>query len=195
MEQRPNLNKDMDSLTFQNYYYLKEELVHFCRENNLSSSGNKKELLERISLFLDRKEIKEVSIKKRTGIPPEEICESMCIEENFVCTQRHRAFFKKMIGRNFSFNVVFQQWLKENAGKTYKEAILAYHEIQMEKKKGKSKIEPQFEYNAYIRDFFQFNKGRSLQEAIVCWKYKKSLPGHNRYESSDLVALKSSNKK
>lgn len=30
---------------------------------------------------------------------------------------------------------------------------------------------------------------RSLDEAITCWKYKKSLQGHNRYEKSDLVVL------
>lgn len=47
----------------------------------------------------------------------------------------------------------------------------------------------QFEYNTYIRDFFEDNQGRSLEEAITCWKYKKSLQGHNRYEQSDLVAL------
>ena len=38
-------------------------------------------------------------------------------------------------------------------------------------------------------DFFEANKGRSLDDAIKCWKYKKSMPGHNRYEDSDLSAL------
>ena len=58
-----------------------------------------------------------------------------------------------------------------------------------EKKKGKTTIDKQFEYNTYIRDFFEDNQGRDLEEAITCWKYKKSLQGHNRYEKSDLVAL------
>ncbi len=47
----------------------------------------------------------------------------------------------------------------------------------------------QFEYNTYIRDFFADNQGKSLKDAIKCWKYKKSLQGHNRYEPSDLIAL------
>ena len=55
--------------------------------------------------------------------------------------------------------------------------------------KGKTTIDKQFEYNTYIRDFFEDNQGRDLEEAIICWKYKKSLQGHNRYEKSDLVAL------
>lgn len=71
----------------------------------------------------------------------------------------------------------------------YGDAINAYYQILEEKKKGKTTIGKQFEYNTYIRDFFEDNQGRSLDEAITCWKYKKSLQGHNRYEKSDLVAL------
>ena len=97
--------------------------------------------------------------------------------------------FKKSIGNSFSFNVAFQKWLKNNAGKSYKEAISAYYQILEDKKKGKTKIDSQFEYNTYIRDFYYDNQGKSLKEAINCWKYKKSLQGHNRYEKSDLVAL------
>lgn len=33
------------------------------------------------------------------------------------------------------------------------------------------------------------NTRRSLNDAIKCWKYKKSLPGHNHYERSDLTIL------
>ena len=53
----------------------------------------------------------------------------------------------------------------------------------------KSTIDKQFEYNTYIRDFFDDNPGRTLDDAIRCWKYKKSLKGHNRYEREDLGAL------
>ena len=57
-------------------------------------------------------------------------------------------------------------------------------------KLAKTKIDKQFEYNTYIRDFFEDNKDKNLDAAIACWKYKKSLPGHNRYEKEDLIALK-----
>jgi hypothetical protein len=29
----------------------------------------------------------------------------------------------------------------------------------------------------------------ALDDAIACWKYKKSLPGSNAYERSDLAAI------
>ncbi len=88
------------------------------------------------------------------------------IEPDFVCTEKHRAFFKEHIGSTFTFNVAFQKWLKNNAGKSYREAITAYYQILKEKKKGKTTIDRQFEYNTYIRDFFADNKGKYLEDAI-----------------------------
>ena len=85
--------------------------------------------------------------------------------------------------------MAFQKWLKANAGRTYGEAVEAYRRIQEEKKRDKTAIGRQFEYNAYIRAFFEANPGRQLDEAIRCWRRKKSLPGHNRYEDADLAAL------
>ena len=98
------------------------------------------------------------------------ITEQTIIEPDFVCSEKHRAFFKEKIGNSFSFPVAFQKWLKTNSGKTYAQAIEAY--------------------NTYIRDFFEANPGKTLQQAIACWKYKKALPGHNRYEDADLTAVK-----
>lgn len=83
----------------------------------------------------------------------------------------------------------FQQWLKNNSGKTYQEAVTVYYQILDNKKQHKTKIDKQFEYNTYIRDFFMDNDRASLCDAIKCWRYKKALPGHNRYEKKDLAAI------
>ncbi len=193
MESRPEITTDLDSRTFREYYYLKEELAAFCRANQLPATGGKQELTERIACFLDSGEVRQPAAKRNanhkaavSGITPESL-----IEENFVCTETHRAYFKREIGSGFSFNVQFQQWLKTNAGKTYADAVDAYHRILDEKKKTKRSIGKQFEYNAYIRDFFADNPGKTLEDVITCWKYKKSLKGHHRYERSDLAALDS----
>lgn len=189
MNSRPALDKNLDSKIFRDYYYLKEELVDFCRENGIPVSGGKLEITERIAYFLDTGKIFSAPAERKKATVLSTINEDTKIEANFVCSERHRAFFKKHIGSNFSFNVVFQKWLKNNTGKTYKEAIDAYYQIIEDKKKGKTKIDKQFEYNTYIRDFFAENKGKSLEEAIKCWKYKKQLQGHNRYERTDLIAI------
>ncbi len=46
MNKRPELNKELDGKTFRSFYYLKEELVDFCRDNNLPVSGGKIELTD-----------------------------------------------------------------------------------------------------------------------------------------------------
>ena len=185
--------KEFDSGNFREYYHLKSELMDFCRANGLPVSGGKAELTERIAAFLDTGTIlqpspKQTKSKSKIG---SEITGESIIEADLICSEKHRAFFRNEIGKGFSFNVPFQKWLKSNPGKTYNEAIAAYHEIMAEKKAGKSTIAPQFEYNTYIRDFFADNPGRTLADAVKCWKYKKSMQGHNRYEKTDLVAIDS----
>lgn len=187
--ERPELNKQLDSRTFRDFYYLKEELTEFCRENGLPASGGKEEMTERIAYFLETGEVKKTAAKSRKAVTVGNIDLDTTIESDFVCSEKHRAFFKEHIGNSFSFNVAFQKWLKSNAGKTYKDAVLAYHQILEDKKKTKTTIDKQFEYNTYIRDFFADNKGKILDDAIKCWKYKKQLQGHNRYEKSDLTAI------
>ena len=190
MSERPNLSIKLDSKTFKEYYYLKEELIDFCKKNNLQTTGGKIELTERIAKFLDTGErIVENHNTRRTKIV-DEITLDTIIEDNFVCSEKHRAFYKEQIGKTFSFNVLFQKWLKSNSGKTYKDSIEAYYKILEDKKHNKTTIDKQFEYNTYIRDFFNDNKDKSLEQAIKCWKYKKSLKGHNKYEKTDLIALK-----
>lgn len=191
IDERPDLDLRLSAEIFRQYYYLKEELVDFCRRNNLQATGSKSELSERIAVFLESGKRTRAEHKTRKTQSAGEIKPNNIIEENFVCSEKHRAFFKEQVGKSFSFNVAFQKWLKSNAGKTYADAITAYHQILQEKKsaKGKGEIERQFEYNTYIRDFFAANKDKTLEQAIKCWKFKKSQKGHNKYEDSDLAVL------
>lgn len=191
---RPLLQEGLDPDEFLKYYYLKEELTDFCRQIGLQTSGGKIDITERIAHYLRTGE-KMKSTSKRTS--SSKVGDSLyitldtTIESNFKCSERHRAFFKSEIGKGFTFNVEFQNWLKANAGKTYRDAIQAYKEIKEHKKTNRTTIDRQFEYNTYIRDFFYDpgNKGKPLQDAIACWKYKKNRPGHNKYETEDLIAL------
>ena len=187
--ERPDLEKNMDADLFLSFYYLKEELIDFCRLNRLSTQGGKIEITDRIAHFLRTGERKQYTVKravqrKRTL---SELSLNSIIEKNIKCSEVHRTFFKNQIGPTFRFNVRFQNWLKENSGKKYSDAIEAYQNILNDKTP--TKIDRQFEYNTYIRDFFDDNKNLNLQQAISCWKFKKSQPGHNKYEQRDLESL------
>jgi hypothetical protein len=182
------LNKNLNAEEFKEYYFLKEELKDFCRSEGLKISGSKQDLENRIIHYLKTGEkLKEPVVRQVSNKSHSTIALDSKLGENFKCSQDKREFFENEIGKTFKFNVKFQKWLKANPDKTYRDAIDAYFEIQNSKEK--TKIDKQFQYNQYIRDFFNDNDGKSLEEAIKCWKYKKSLKGHNRYESSDLVAL------
>lgn len=138
MNDRPALDRNLDSKTFRDFYYLKEELVDFCRKNDLPVSGGKLEISDRIAYFLDTGKVMPAKTLKRSIAKISDIMEDTKIEANFVCSEKHRAFFREYIGNSFSFNVAFQKWLKSNTGKTYKEAIAAYYQILEDKKKYRS---------------------------------------------------------
>ena len=184
----PELIRELEPEEFGQYYFLKEELKDFCRSEGLKVSGSKQDLENRIIHYLSTgEELKEPEVKRTSGETSSEITLDSRLGENFRCSEDKREFFEGHIGNGFKFKVKFQKWLKANPDKTYRDAIDAYYEIQNSGEK--TEIGKQFQYNQYIRDFFEDNEGRSLEDAIICWKYKKSLKGHNRYERSDLEEL------
>lgn len=195
---RPALTKDISLESFRDYYWLKAELSAFCRDNTISPSGSKKDLQERIEYYLktgikiDKKKRNNAFKNRNKSYDP--ISLEKKIPENYKNDKIHREFFKSVIGERFKFNVPFMAWMKASPGKTYQEAVNEWLRIESEKKSGKKyKIASQFEYNQYTRDFFRDNPSKSRKDAITCWKYKKCLPGSNKYEFSDLSALKADN--
>ncbi|WP_330372375.1 SAP domain-containing protein [Pseudobutyrivibrio sp. MD2005] len=80
MTQRPILNTNLDSETFRSYYYLKEELVEFCRDNGIPTAGGKIELTDRIAYFLDTESVKKVTRNMKNTIEVGLITEDTIIE-------------------------------------------------------------------------------------------------------------------
>lgn len=189
---RPELNKNINPDEFSNYYWLKEELIGFCKSNGLPAGGGKADISDRIVHFLRTGEVRSVKVarRKQTQLTADQLSPEAKIPEGYKNDQVHRTFFTALIGEHFKFNTAFMNWMKTHAGYTYSEAVDEWKRIFEEKKQGKKTvISSQFEYNQYTRDFFAATTGFSRHDAIKCWKYKKSLPGHNRYEDSDLSIL------
>lgn len=186
MDERPLLAEGLDDDLFMRYYYSKKEMMDFCRQVGLSTRGSKYDLIIRIGLYLDMGFKTNLVANRPVGCIPDKITLETRIEENIVCSQKHRAFFKEVIGPSFTFIVPFQEWLREHAGSTYAEAVSEWYEL---KKKKIRDIPGQCEYNAYIHDFFQHNPGRSMKEAIQCWNFKKMCPDDREYSSEDLWVL------
>lgn len=188
---RPNLTKDISVESFKDFYWLKEELQSFCRENGISASGSKIEISSRIEIFLRTGEIKKPLRKSKVNKkmePQVDLSFDTVITENHRCSQNVRAFFKTIIPK-FHFSTYIQNYFKNNVGKTYRDVVNAWYEEE-ERKKDPSytkNIAPQFEYNLFIRDFFADpeNQGKSREEAIEAWYETKKLPGSNKYISNN----------
>lgn len=78
--------------------------------------GGKIEIIDRIAHFLDTGEVLAAPVAKKKVSIVFDIHEDLKIETDIVCSESHRAFFRKQIGNSFSFNVTFQNWLKTNSG-------------------------------------------------------------------------------
>ncbi len=192
-DQRPSLDPRLSPDDFRSFYWLKEELVAFCRASGLPSTGSKEQISTRIEIFLATGTIKQerarASSQEAGGKPKqghasqENLSVHTIITEAYRSDQAHRAFFQSMIGPQFHFTVHFMNFMKENSGKTYQDAIDEWYR-ERERKKGltsRSPIAPQFEYNQYIRAYFEHNPGRTLQDAIASWHSKKKKRGSTTY--------------
>ena len=188
---RPILNKEISLDDFEQFYWLKEELQLFCKRNGIHAYGPKIDIAKRIENFLKTGRKVKMSDKKSSNSISDKrdysnITINTKIGENYKSSEPLRDYFESIIGKQFKFTVVFQQFCKNNPDKTYKDAIDFWYKNKDFKT---TKIAPQFEYNTYIRDFMAVNKGKKISDAILCWKYKKSLRGNNKYCDSDLIAL------
>ena len=55
---RPELKENLNVQDFRNFYWLKEELQTFCRENGMSASGSKIEITDTIETFFKQEKYK-----------------------------------------------------------------------------------------------------------------------------------------
>ena len=98
------------------------------------------------------------------------------------------------IGPHFSCHSDFMDWVKENTGKTLRDAVIKWEELERRKE------DPSFqreiaEHNMlaqYVRDFLADNPNSRFKEALLCWRTKKQLPAEKgliRYNKKDLAFL------
>lgn len=96
MIDRPKLDKNLDGKTFREFYYLKEELVDFCRRYGLPTSGGKLEITERIANFLDTGEVLTAKrVQKKSHIISDIILPQIQKLNPILCAQKGTERFLK----------------------------------------------------------------------------------------------------
>jgi len=191
-KKRPNLNKEISIKDFEDFYWLKSELMNFCREIGISSNAGKIEITNRISEYLKTGKITKSIPNKKPKLPraTQAITKETIIGIEYRTYEEKKNFLKAIIGNQFHFTAHLLDYFKENAGiKTYGNLIKEWYKEQELRKDPNfvKEIAPQFEYNTYIRDFIKANPHKTRNDAIKYWKIKKSKPGNNKYSKNDLI--------
>jgi len=190
---RPNLDKYISVIDFNEFYWLKQELIDFCRIIGISTNGGKIEIADRIIHYLSTGKVPNIETNKFKSTSKfnwnnEILTYETIITDNYKNGENVRSFFVREIGSHFTFNVIFMKWLKVNIGKNLGEAITEWNRIYDLKKDKNyiSEIDPQFEYNRYMRAFLNDNPELSSKDAMKYWKLKRSQRGANNYYRKDL---------
>lgn len=193
MDKRPALNKDISIDDFNDFYWLKKELIDFCKTVGIATSGGKFEIADRIRHYIStgrtiEKVRKNHKIKSKFNWGKEKLTRKTLITDNYKNGENVRNFFVQQIGSHFSFNIIFMKWMKENVGKSLDDAIVEWSRINDLKKNKNfvSEIDIQFEYNRYMRAFLADNPNLSSKDAMKFWKLKRVLRGSNEYDRTDL---------
>jgi Domain of unknown function (DUF6434)/SAP domain-containing new25 len=192
---RPAINEIETGDELKRWYWLKQELVDFCKQTQLSYVGAKFDILERIALALDQG-IGQIEQRPPSNKPTSKFSWSRSvlsldtvITDSYTNGQNTRSFFKQHCGDKFHFSIPFMNFMKNNCGKTLKDAVDEWHRLDKvsKDKHFKSEIPAGNQYNQYIRDFFADNPTMTIEEARYFWKLKRRLPlGRHLYEKTDL---------
>jgi len=171
---QPILDRQIAVHDFDRVYWLKQQLTDFCRTHALPVSGSKRELSQRIRMFLLTGEVLTPAPRHAPkATMPAEFRRDTVIGPGWRCSQAIRAFFESEIGPQFHFTATMREFIKHGEGKTLQEAIDAWHQNH-HNPSSETPIAPQFEYNRHIRDFFHQRPGATLQDAIAAWNDKKA---------------------
>ncbi len=172
---RPELTAATTATDFRSFYWLKQELVDFCRANRLATGGAKQEISARIERFLatGERQAPTGEFRRPTGVMPAQLSRETMITPSFRCSQQLRAFFVAEIGPHFHFDRTMREFIKHGAGKTLGQAIEVWQSAAAQPA-AESEIDTQFEYNRHMREFFKANQGATLPQAVKAWREQRA---------------------
>ena len=193
---RPTFEQIRTGAEFNRWYWLKTEMVEFCKQLNLPSNGRKFDLRDRIMNALDNNysasnETKPKKSASNFNWPKAKLTNETKITDNISFGPNFRGYMKAQIGSKFTCHSDFMAWVKSNTGKTLGDAVSKWIELEKRKENPAFKrvIADNNMYAQYTRDFLANNEGMRLSDAKKFWLLKKQLPttdGFVRYEHTDL---------
>ena len=187
MRVRPVLSHSLSAAEFRRWYWLKSELIAFCRDHGLPSSGAKTALTARIDAHLAGRRMRRTSRTSRTGRAttrpadrdhrraapmPTTFRPETRVGPGWRCTRALRGFFEAQVGKGFRFNGALRAFIAAGDGRSLATAVAVYRR-SLETPHRPSRIAPQFEYNRFMREFHARHPGRSHADAVAAWWRKR----------------------
>lgn len=104
---RPILDQNISLQDFKDFYWLKKELLAFCRIHGISTSGEKIEITSRIIKYLEtgvvekKPVVQQIKSSSRFNWNNEVLTKETLITDSYKNTENVRLFFKNQIGPHF----------------------------------------------------------------------------------------------
>ena len=170
---RPHLTLSLSAEEFEDWYWKKQELVDFCRQYSLPSSGNKPEIESRIKTYLSGLPLPPVSKPRKKGKMPTEFTLQTKIGKGWSCNPQLGKFFKQHCGNSFRFNHAMRSFIHHQEGKTLAEAIQCYQDSIAPDSPPQPSL-PQNELVAFMKQYSKTNPNCSRQEMMEAWDQWKN---------------------
>ncbi len=190
-----------------NYFY-KTELIKFCRQYGLPTTGTKAELTTYLRLFLNGQPastIKPMGKRKphtsRSLTANEITLETKLIDPRFFFNDEARQFFANYYGLNhFSFNKEMAV-IRRNAIRQQDETLTVHDLIvklnqlskhpELKKQLIKTPEEKTYQWNQFVKDFFSDPQSHQFKQPLkiagILWQRVKKQPGTKKYQPNLLT--------
>lgn len=170
---RPELNSRLSAVEFRSWYWLKSELLTFCRSEGVNATGSKPYLADRIAAHLDGAALHIPTQPPRNGTMPNEFTLETVVGEGWRCNRALGEFLRSQCGSGFRFNAIVRNLIHTQPGVTLADVVNSYLAGATSGRLA-ADIPVQLEYNRHTREFYANNPGASRQQVIEAWWARRS---------------------
>ena len=173
---RPALTPSLGAEEFSRWYWTTAELAAFAGELGVARRGPKAALTERIRARLAGERVEAPPpVRRNRLVPP--LSRATVIPGGLVLSRGLRDWFIAEVGPGFRANDALRRFLAEEPGRTLGDALDCY----LATRHGPSPaIGEQFEYNAFVRAWWERHPGGSAEALRSAWARWRATPADER---------------
>jgi hypothetical protein len=175
-DSRPALSPGLSGAELSRWYWTLEELTALARTLGVPRGGGKAALAERLVATLDGAPVAAPTRRAPAGRQlTAPVTAATVIPDGQRCSQVLRAFFRRELGPGFAFDDFMRTFIARGAGRTLGDAVDHWHATRAEAAVPRP-IGPQFELNAFLRQWRLDHPGTTRQAALGAWQLHRSRP-------------------